>query len=503
MRIDPAVPANAAAHPPAITSHSVTSAAAAAAVPAPAWRLPVPVFAVALALLLGFGFGPNLDLAVLALAVLVIGCVILWRPGESAVLATTFCLHWLGAAVAVFHANWLGVDLFYYSSFGGDMNRATMLSLVGVLCLAVGMRLGAGAWRPHEAAMARRIAQSHPVESWFRAYALASGGSFLVLGVAWLVPAIAQVLIAVVALRWAFYFMLCYASFVRGAAAGRFFTLAFGIELALSIGGYFSEFRTVFLCTIFAAFASGLRLTARMQAGLAVLVTALFCLGVIWTSVKMDYRQFVSEGRAEQIVTVDYVTRIAKLGELTANLDSTSITVGVDHLIRRLSYVSFLSVVLGYVPDHVPHENGALLADAVSRPFLPRALFPQKSAIDDTARTNFYTGGLAGDSEATSISLGYIAETYIDFGVTGMMLALLGIGTAYGFTYRMLSRSPRAGPLLGMGLATFVLLSVGFLDSSITKTGGGFIAALLVAWLVLRTAVPFALTWMTGPGARR
>ncbi|SFU46898.1 hypothetical protein SAMN02799631_00784 [Methylobacterium sp. 174MFSha1.1] len=475
-----------------------TTAGLAAAV---AQRLPM--LAVLSVLFLGFSFGPNLPLALLALAVFAIGWVILWRPGESAVLPITFCLHWVGAAVAVFHANWLGIELFSYSNFGGDMDRATRLSLVGVLCLAVGMRLGTGAWRPYEAATARRIALSHPVERWFLAYLLVSAASILALGLGRLVPGLTQVMLAVASLRWCFYYTLAYASFVRGNATGPCFALAFFVELALSVGGYFSEFRTVFLVTIFAAFASGLRLTGRMQAGFAALVAALLCLSVIWTSVKVDYRSFVSEGRKEQIVTVDYATRITKLAELTANLDAQAIELGVDHLIRRLSYVDFLSAVLGYVPNHLPHEDGALLADAVSRPFFPRALFPEKSVIDDTVRTNLYTGGLAGESEGTSISLGYIAETYIDFGVPGMFLALFGIGWTYGFTFRTLSRSRKAGPLLGMGLATFVLLSVGFLDSSITKTGGGFAVSLLVAWLVLKTAVPLVLRWTTVPGAGR
>lgn len=203
------------------------------------------------------------------------------------------------------------------------------------------------------------------------------------------------------------------------------------------------------------------------------------------------------------MVSVDYATRIGKLVELTSDLDAQALETGVDHLIRRLSYVSFLSLVLGYVPDQLPHENGALLADAVSRPFFPRALFPEKSAIDDTARTNLYTGGMAGESEGTSISVGYIAEAYIDFGAIGMMPALLGIGWVYGFAYRLLSRSRQAGPLLGMGLASFVLLSIGFLDSSITKVGGGFVVSLLVAWLVLKSVVPFVLRWMTVPAPRR
>lgn len=456
---------------------------------------------VAAVTMLSFGFGPNTGLAILALAVFVAGCVVLWRPGESPVLVLTFCIHWLGASVAVFYANWLDIDIVWYSTFGGDMYLATVLSVVGTLCLAAGMRIGAGAWRPGEAEAARSIVLAWPVARWFTLYGLACAVSFVALTFVWVVPGLSQALLAAAALRWAFFFVLAYATFARGGLAGPYLPLAFGVELAVSLGTYFSDFRTVFLFTIFAAFASGLRLTVRMQAGLAVLIAGLLCLGVVWTGVKEEYRHFVAEGRSEQIVAIDYATRMAKLGELAAALDARGIEAGFDKMLHRLSYVEYFSVVLGFVPDQAAHENGALLADALTRPFLPRAFFPEKAAIDDTERTNLYTGGLAGQSEGTSISIGYIGETYIDFGAYGMMPALVGIGWIYGLAYRLLSRSKAAGSLVGMGLASAALMPVGGLESSFTKVAGGFVVTLLVAWFFVRFIVPAGLRWIAGPGA--
>ena len=86
-------------------------------------------------------------------------------------------------------------------------------------------------------------------------------------------------------------------------------------------------------------------------------------------------------------------------------------------MLDRLSYVDFFAVVLETVPSQLPHENGALWLDAITRPFMPRLFFPSKTVIDDSERTNYYTGlGVAGAEEGTSISLGYVAESYIDFG---------------------------------------------------------------------------------------
>ena len=55
------------------------------------------------------GFGVNSLLAFFAIVVLVVGCILLWRPGEAPILLFVFGYQWLQASISVFHANWLGV----------------------------------------------------------------------------------------------------------------------------------------------------------------------------------------------------------------------------------------------------------------------------------------------------------------------------------------------------------------------------------------------------------
>jgi hypothetical protein len=50
----------------------------------------------------------------------------LWRPGETPVLLFTFANAWLQASISKFHSNWLGVDVFSYSPFTGDMHTAIL-----------------------------------------------------------------------------------------------------------------------------------------------------------------------------------------------------------------------------------------------------------------------------------------------------------------------------------------------------------------------------------------
>jgi hypothetical protein len=193
-------------------------------------------------------------------------------------------------------------------------------------------------------------------------------------------------------------------------------------------------------------------------------------------------------------VTLDFNARLATLARLVAALDGSALTEATDQLLRRLAYVDFFAVVLDTVPAAIPHENGALWWDAVSRPFMPRLLFPDKAIIDDSERTNIYTGlGVAGSDRGVSFSIGYMGESYIDFGRYGMMLPVFGFGLMLGGIYRWLMLQRHAPRLLGMALATAILYGAVFLESSITKVFGGLAVTILVSWLIVRVAAPLIL----------
>ena len=463
--------------------------------------LPPGALPAAVAVFLIGGLGPNMMLAAFSVLVLLVGSALLWRPEESPILLFAFAFPWLQGSIAIFHANWLDIAIFDYAPFSGNAQSAILLSLSGLAAFAVGMRLGAGPWRAQDALGLRQMALSQPMGRWFGLYAIAWVTSFLALSFAWVVPGLLHLMLATATMRWVFFFMLAYSFFARGSGAGRLFPLAFLFEFATEVGTYFSDFKTVFFVTLFAAFAAGVRLTPRALIGFAAAAAVIVALGIVWTSIKVEYRSFVSGGEAKQVVTVDYLTRLGKLAELAGDLNGETLANGADQFLRRLSYVEFFGVVLVTVPHQLPHTHGAIVWDAVVRPFTPRMVFADKEAIDDTARTNLYTGGLVGISEGTSISLGYIAETYIDFGEFGMIAALLAIGVFYGGVYRSLLRWKASRGLLGMAVATAVLTGASTMDNSFTKVFGGVVAALLVAWVMIWLVVPRLAPWLV-PGRR-
>ncbi|MDE2579607.1 MAG: hypothetical protein KGL46_12420 [Hyphomicrobiales bacterium] len=440
--------------------------------------------------------GPNLLLAIFAVVALCVGVVLLWRPAETPILLFIFCYQWMQASIAVFHANWLGQDVQNYSTFGGQHERSIALSLAALLALAVGMRLAAGPLDEAIGRRARAIALHQPVSRFFRAYVIAYGVSVLSAAGARAIPALAQPLLAAAGVKWIFFMALAYAAFVRGSVLNRYFVIAFVVEFVSGFGGFFSDFKTVFFFTFFAFFMTGARVSPRTIAMTTAMAALVVLLGVVWTAVKVEYRSYISGGGTSQSVAVDLDRRIDKLAELVSNLDGPALARATDKMIRRISYSELFGVVLNRVPEFTPYENGAITLDAISRPFMPRALFPDKAIIDDTRRTNFYTGGLFYVAQATSISLGYITEMYIDFGEYFMFVAVLAIGYFSGRIFRWLTRSPRCGPLFGMCAASQTLLAASFLESSFTKLFGGLIASVLVIYLTIRYVLPRAFAWI-------
>jgi hypothetical protein len=133
------------------------------------------------------------------------------------------------------------------------------------------------------------------------------------------------------------------------------------------------------------------------------------------------------------------------------------------------------------VPDNVPFERGALWLSAIEHVFMPRLLFPQKAAVDDSERTQLYTGMLvAGREQGTSIGIGYVAESYVDFGIAGMFVPIFGLGIFFGAIYRVFVIRLRV-KLIPAAIASSVLIFGAYtIETSNVKIVGGCVTQLLV-----------------------
>jgi hypothetical protein len=338
------------------------------------------------------GWGPNVTLVSLAIAVLLAGVAMLWRPGEPPVMLFVFVLQWLQASTKAISANLQGVHILELAQFGSDIERASYLSLLALFLLAVGMHWGSGRSRAQVLWHARQTAAAYPLKVWLWCYAASFVASAVVELLIYAVPGLSQPMLALHNMKWAFYLILTYVAF-SGPQLYRLVWLPIAaFELLLSLGGYFSEFKLVFIYSVLGIAAAGLRVTLNRAVALASVSAITVVFGVYWTVIKPDYRAYVSQGEMAQIVTVGFGDRINYLGELAAKVDRKDFSAGFDKLLDRLAYVDFFGSVLDYVPHAVEHTGGALWWDAIKRPFTPRIIFRDKTIIDDSERTNQFTG---------------------------------------------------------------------------------------------------------------
>lgn len=430
-------------------------------------------------------FTANSWLSVASLLLLIVMIKLFWQPGEPPILLYAACYQWMQACILTVEANLqgLGIDEMGYSE---SIVQAAWLALGGLLMVCLGMRVGAGsgfAKKSQESVAA--IAAELSVKKLFIACLLAIVSANVLTFIGFSLPGLRQPLLALALLHWVFVYLLTYTVFSqhRGYAA---LGIIFAIELLIGFLGFFSGFKTVLILVLLAILAApsamrGIRLRSAMLMGVVII-----SLAVVWTGVKKEYREFLNDGSQQQVILVSVGDRVDKLMDLVSELDKEKLELALSNFVDRLTYVHFFGESIRTVPNRIPHENGKLWGEAI-QVLIPRLIYPSKPVLDDSKRTSYYSGNrVAGSEDGASISLGYVAESYIDFGPWLMMPVLFLWGVFVGLAYRILVRSTRF-PLFGYACATIVIfLNASVLESSNTKMVAGLTIGLFAMYLVQR-----------------
>ena len=441
-------------------------------------------------LLFGLRLHPGVGIASLVTFTVIL--TLFWRPGEPLVLIYVFLFQWLESSIGIFYANIHDLPLDDARQF------ATLLLLIGLLVQAIGVRLGTGPLRGQYRGLAERQLLGISQRTWFRLYLAALVIAATARVLATLLPGLSQPLLVLPFLKWAAFVIFTFATFYRKDSNRSLWFGVFLFELAFSLGDYFSSFKFVFVFTFLGVALAQIRFSTGRKVALAIIFAMAILFASIWSGIKGEYRHFVSGGQQEQIVTVEYGERLAKLGELVSEMDRNDVANGFDVLVRRVEYTEYFADVTAVVPEFISHTLGELWIDAFTRPLMPRLFFPDKPVIDESELTSTYTGrDVAGFQQGTQISIGYIAEAYIDFGPYGMMPLMFMLGLVQGWVYRWLLRGERLRGVLGIGLACAVfVMSCGSIGMSSAKLVGSFVVSLLVVWLFVRLLLPTLRVWI-------
>ena len=453
--------------------------------------------AIALVVLSLASANPLLTMGSLVLLALLF--LLLWRPGEPPALLFAMGYHWMQASILVLYAD---VDRHQLETlgYGAKVQAATWLTLLGVLAVALGMRLGAGRnYGPVARDSVSIIASLLSVRRLFLASLGGIAFSLIANRFAFAIPGLVQPILALTLLRWVVEYLFAYTVLAQHRGFG-LLAIVFVVEVAIGFLGFFSNFRTVLIIMLLAALTSpgalrGLRRRTAIALGIAVLGLA-----VLWTGVKPEYREFLNQGSGQQVVLVPVSERVGKLAELVGDMTTERVGESLVALVERVTYVYYFGQAMETVPKDLPYEHGLLWREAIAGALVPRLLNPSKRIIDDSERTSYYTGNrVAGAEEGTSISLGYVAESYIDFGPAGMMAPLFLWGLFAGWLYRILVRSTRF-PLVGYGCGTvLVALGASVLEQSNLKMVSAFLLGFLVLFAAQKFLAARALGLLAAP----
>lgn len=423
-------------------------------------------------------------------AVLPVLATLVWREAEPPVAFAAVVGQWLQVSAGTFRATADGVDLNTLFDTSGAV-YATWLSLAGLLILALGIRFANLNRAPMDTGALHAELRSYQYSRVLTAYCLAQFVNLILAGMIWYYPGLAQALLAATKLRWVFFFVLAVTTLVQKRGYG-FLAAATGFEILMGFTSFFSDFRVVFFVLAVSYLMVQVRMSLRMISSLVLLTCVLTFLAVVWSAVKEDYRNFQNQGTGSQVSVVGKVDELEKLGQLVGNLDFNGFLGGFDKLAERVEYTKYFGIVTGNVPSFLPYDDGGIWRAALYHVITPRILFPDKAELAaDIFNTIHYTGiQFTGGGHETEIPLGYMAESYIDFGPVVMFVPILLLGLLLGFEYRYFA-TRRSYLAFAYALTPVVFMDVTSYETTSIKILGGNLTVFLVAFLAWKFVIPF------------
>ncbi len=354
-----------------------------------------------------------------------------WVPQQPKAIFFGLLMFWLTIIIKLFYADLYGLR-FEDLSISRNIIQTAYVSLIALLVFALGIYI----------IISKKVYGSNYVMPDFNNY---STNKVIILYVASVlfktvlstsfVMGLGEIIKALVALRGCAMFILIYIYYKKHNNLG-IPLLLICIEMGVSLFSYFANFKDVLILfiVIFTYFKIELNFK---QILLIVLVGGSFLyFMLLWQSIKGDYRAYLSGGVRSQTIVVNRSDAMAELYRLALNakFDDPDLLYGS---IDRLSYIEFFSEATDNVPATIPYTNGSLWADNIIHILVPRILDPEKKAIFDSDMVNKYaTRKVAGADTGTSFSLGFLAESYIDFGYLFMYIPVFLLGILFGLIYR-------------------------------------------------------------------
>ncbi len=405
----------------------------------------------------------------------------LQQPLKPSVFTMIFIYHFIQIAAGIWLSNYQGVDINFKSPNTGT---ATIISFAGLIVLMLPIIHYQNKFPSLSLQTIREHANRLSISKTFYAYIIAFFLANLLGGIAFLFAGLTQVILIAIKVKWFLFLLFGFQVFIKNRMKKQFY-LFIAIEFMLGFFSFFSDFKTVFF---FLAF---ILITFLRRVYLRHLVLAIICLcitffiGVLWSGVKGEYRKFLNQGQKEQVVVVSREEALEKLAELSAEQDAQTFNESVEIFLNRLQYTYHLAKAMEKVPADIPYQYGKNWRETLDFVFTPRILNPDKPRYEASVKTRKYTGlAYAGARSGTSVSLGYFADGYVDFGIIGMFVPILILGFVYGVTYFYFLRNSSSNYIFNFAVVGAIFMEFYAFEMDSTYLSGRLYVSLLVFFLL-------------------
>jgi hypothetical protein len=426
--------------------------------------------------------------------------LLLWQGDDPPILLLPALFQWTEVAIVPISTIWLKIPLSELSPFGADINRSSIYGLLGISALAIGMAVGKGrSQRPSFMARLREEAERWPVGQTLAVSLILVVGGYGLIFLSGVAGPLREPLNQASGIKYIGLFLLTFLCLTRKRNYGILLAVMF-FEVGFGLTGFFADFKNSILTFFVAA------ITARPKtkitdlfivsfAGSLILVVAVF-----WSAIKPDYRDFVNKGTGAQIIAVPLSERIDFLADSAGRFDEQMAADGFQRLVARHGYVEFLGLVMTYMPSSLPYQNGEITMSVVRHITVPRILWPEKPVLaNDTEIMSKLTGLPMTWNEDTSISVGYLAELYADFGYIGGLISAFMIGFIVGLAYRFTRNQFTYSAIICAGLCLLLALPIAYFGTAYVKMVGAFVMSFVVVLILGRFAMPVLLTRTVSP----
>jgi hypothetical protein len=365
--------------------------------------------------------------------------------------------------------------------------NAILLSLVALLAIALGYRF---AMAGMESTLPLYIQLNR--KRLLQAYLISFLTTGILFQVAYYSPALTQPVLAFRGVRLLLLYLLCAQIFSdrKGYAIVAFALVG---ELAEGITGFIASYQLPVLVVLAAAISSRKRsLDAGQMLGTGLLVCFLIWASLVWTSVKPEYRNWLAQG--DPSITEDIIERVSWIGKKIGG-GEIDYSDALRSFVSRTGYTHFYALAL----PNLPSADTSFWLNAITNVLMPRALFGDKPALNDTAITTALTGVTFG--EDTSVSIGFVAQTHADFGMGLMFPVLILLGYLMGsiarfFQTRKMSQIARDGFMSAALVYKFIY------EQNVDKAIGSLFLSTIALMLVAIYVYPRFEKWAAMPQAR-